>query len=81
MQMLYQSNWSLGGLRGKDATYEAVRRILNSIASQVGTNPLINELRNRILNAITNSQGEEYKFMLGYVGTAVEPLRKLRSLL
>ena len=83
MQMVYQNNnnWSFGGRRGKDAVYEMVRRTFNSIASQVGTNPLINDLRNRMLNGISDSRGEEYKYALIYGGTVVEPLRKLRSLL
>jgi hypothetical protein len=81
MQMLYQNNWSFGGRRGKDAVYEAMRRTFNSIASQVGTNPLINEFRSRILSVVANSQGEDYKFVFAYAGDVTDLLRRLRSLL
>ena len=66
----------LGGKRGKDAAYEAVRRVFNAIASQVGTNPLINEITSRILKNIQTSQGEDFKFILAYAGGSMTDFLK-----
>ena len=66
----------LEGKRGKDAAYEAARRVFNAIASQVGTNPLINEIRSRILKNIQTSQGQDYKFILAYAGSSMTDFLK-----
>lgn len=80
MQMMYQNNWAFGGLRGKQAVYEAVRRTFNSISAQVGTNPLINAFTKAALSQINQSQAEEYKFLLGFIGQYLtDSLRRLRA--
>ena len=66
----------LGGKRGKDAAYEMVRRTFNAIASQVGTNPLINEITSRILKNIQTSQAQDYKFILAYSGASMTDFLK-----
>jgi len=79
-QMMMQNNWFFGGLRGKEAVYEAVRRTFNAIASQVGTNPLINAYTKAALTQISQSQAQEYKFLLGFIGQYLtESLRRLRA--
>jgi len=79
-QMMVQNNWVFGGLRGKEAVYEAVRRTFNAIASQVGTNPLINAYTKAALTQISQSQAQEYKFLLGFIGQYLtESLRRLRA--
>ena len=78
--MMVQNNWVFGGLRGKEAVYEAVRRTFNAIASQVGTNPLINAYTKAALTQISQSQAQEYKFLLGLIGQYLtESLRRLRA--
>jgi len=84
MQALYTQMESqkspLGGKRGKDAVYEMVRRVFNAIASQVGTNPLINAFRSAALSQINNSQAQEFKFLLGFIGQYLtESLQRLRA--
>jgi hypothetical protein len=84
MQALYTQMESqkspLGGKRGKDAAYEMVRRVFNAIASQVGTNPLINAFRSATLSQINNSQAQEFKFLLGFIGQYLtESLQRLRA--
>jgi len=70
----------LEGKRGKVAAYEMVRRAFNAIASQVGTNPLINAFRSAALSQINNSQAQEYKFLLGIIGPYLtEGLQRLRA--
>lgn len=79
-EMMARNNWTFGGLRGKQAVYEAVRRSFNSIASQVGTNPLINAFTTAALTQISNSQAEEYKFLLALIGQYLTAsLRRLRA--
>ena len=84
MQALYTQMESqkspLGGKRGKDAAYEMVRRVFNAIASQVGTNPLINAFTKDILTHINQSQAEEFKFIMGFIGEYfTRSLRQLRA--
>ena len=79
-QMMIKNNWTFGGLRGREAVYEAVRRTFNAIASQVGTNPLINAYTKAALTQISQSQAQEYKFLLGFIGQYLtESLRRLRA--
>ena len=70
----------LGGKRGKDAAYEMVRRAFNAIASQVGTNPLINAYTKAALTQISQSQAQEYKFLMGFIGQYLtDSLQRLRA--
>ena len=70
----------LGGKRGKDAAYEMVRRTFNAIASQVGTNPLINAYTKATLADISRSQAEEFKFLMAFIGEYLTTaLRRLRN--
>lgn len=79
-QMLTQNNWTFGGRRGKEAVYEAVRRTFNAIASQVGTNPLINAYTKAALTQISQSQAQEYKFLMGFIGQYLtDSLQRLRA--
>lgn len=81
-QMMIKNNWTFGGLRGREAVYEAVRRTFNAIASQVGTNPLINAYTKAALTQISQSQAQEYKFLLGFIGQYLtDSLRRLRTFL
>lgn len=80
MQMITQNNQTFGGRRGKEAVYEAVRRVFNAIASSVGTNPLISAMTKSILLQINQSQAQEYKFILAYTGEAyTQALKKVRD--
>jgi len=81
-QMLQQNNWTLDGIRGKgkDVAYEVMRRAFNSVASQVGTNPLINAYTKASLTQVSQSQAQEYKFLLVFIGQYLtESLRRLRA--
>lgn len=78
-QIVTQKN-PLGGKRVKDAAYEMVRRVFNAIASQVGTNPLINALTKSVLTQMSQSQAEEFKWIMGFIGEYLTTsLRRLRA--
>lgn len=84
MQALYSQMAAqkspLGGKRGKEFAYEAVRRVFNAIASSVGTNPLINALTKAVLTQINQSQAEEFKFLIAFIGEYLtSSLRRLRT--
>ena len=84
IRMAEQNNWTLGGLRGKgmDAAYEVLRRAFNSLSSQVGTNPLINALTKAALTQVSQSQAQDYKFLLVFFGQYLtDSLQRLRSAL
>ena len=84
IRMLEQNNWTLGGIRGKgkDAAYEVLRRAFNSLSSQVGTNPLINAFTKAALTQVSQSQAQEYKFLLVFFGQYLtDSLQRLRSAL
>ena len=79
-QMITQNNQTFGGRRGGEYVYEAVRRVFNAISSQVGTNPLISAMTKSFLSRIDKAQGQEYKFLLAYIGEAyTQALKQVRN--